>query len=481
MPRTLTLHVPAAAIAALLVVTGKGLAIGQSENDQERIASQLERMPAVMDSGGVPGIGLAILDAKEIVWQDGFGVRAENDPAPVDEHTVFEAASLSKPVVAFLALELVEAGQLDLDRPLQDYVAIPELADERAARITARMVLAHTTGLQNERIGDQPLALAFDPGERFSYSGEGFLLLQRVLEAVSGDSLDALARRLLLDPLGMTRSGFVWREEFASNAAIGHGNFRDPQVPTRPQTSRAPSSFHTTAHDYALFLRAILQNEGLRSTTYTEMFRSQVRVAPGIDWALGWALESAGSGDAAWHWGDNSNSGFTAFVMADLDRGSGIVYFANSRTGLSIVRHVLAILGGTHVAPDYMKYETHDAMTRIVRLAVEEAVRLRGALEGLREYEKLKTQFAAGAFPESLLNDLGYRFLSLNRPAAAVALFERNTREFPQSSNAFDSLGDGYAALGNRDAAITSYLKSYELDPRNERALKEADRLRGLP
>ena len=83
MPRTLTLHVPAAAIAALLVVTGKGLAIGQSEDDQERIASQLERMPAVMDSGGVPGIGLAILDANEIVWQDGFGVRAENDPAPV--------------------------------------------------------------------------------------------------------------------------------------------------------------------------------------------------------------------------------------------------------------------------------------------------------------------------------------------------------------------------------------------------------------
>jgi CubicO group peptidase (beta-lactamase class C family) len=466
---------------SLLFLTSGCFAIREREHERRPVAARLEYLPVMMDSGGVPGMAMAILDAGEIAWAGGFGVRSVKDSVPVDEHTVFEAASLSKPVTAYVALKLVEAGQLHLDQPLGGYIAIPELADERAGRITIRMVLAHTTGLQNERIGDQPLTLAFDPGERFMYSGEGFLLLQRVLEAVSGESLDELTRRVLLEPLGMTRSGFMWRDEFASNAAVGHGGFRDLRTPTRPRTSRAPSSFHTTAHDYALFLRAVLQKEGLRSTTFAQMLASQVSVAPGIDWGLGWALETTGSARAAWHWGDNSNSGFTAFVMAYPDRGSAIVYFANSGTGLSIVRRVLAIVGGTHVAADFMNYEAYDSPTRITRLTVEEVTRLSGAREGLVTYEELKTRFAPSAFPESLLNDLGYRFLALNRPADAVALFERNAREFPRSSNAFDSLGDGYVALGNRDAAIVSYLKSYELDHHNERALKEVERLRGLP
>ncbi|HET9332645.1 MAG TPA: serine hydrolase [Gemmatimonadota bacterium] len=434
-----------------------------------------------MDSGGIPGMALAILEREEIAWVGGFGVRAKEDHSPVDEHTVFEAASLSKPVVAYVTLALVEAKRLDLDRPLLDYVAIPELADDRAGRITTRMVLAHMTGLQNERIGDQPLTLAFDPGERFRYSGEGFLLLQRVLETVSGKSLDELSRTVLLEPLGMMRSGFVWRDDFMSNAAVGHGNFRDPLTPTHPPVGRAPSSFHTTAHDYALFVRSILRQEVLSSTTFEDMFAGHVHVAPGIDWGLGWALETTDGERAAWHWGDNSNSGFTAFVLAYPDHGNAILYFANSRTGLSIVRGILAILGGTHVAADYMNYETHDAPTRRVRLAIDGAARLRGGQEGLRVYERLRTEFPSSAFPESLLNDLGYRFLRLNRPADAIAFFERNAQEFPRSSNAFDSLGDGYAASGDKNAAIASYLRSYELDPRNERALNEAARLRGEP
>ncbi len=104
-----------------------------------------------------------------------------------------------------------------------------------------------------------------------------------------------------------------------------------------------------------------------------------------------------------------------------------------------------------------------------------------GAGAGLELYDRLKAEFDASAFPETLLNTLGYRFLTLDRPADAVALFERNTREFPESSNAYDSLGDGFAALGNKDAAIASYRRSYELDPRNEHARREAERLAAEP
>src|SRR5215213_1478669 len=155
------------------------------------------RLRSLIDSAGVPGMSIAFLHNGTVAWTRGFGVRSVQDSAPVDENTVFEAASLSKPVVAYAALKLVDAGLLNLDRPLREYIDIPELTDQRANRITTRMVLSHTTGLQNERINGEPLALAFNPGEKFSYSGEGFRLLQRVLESITRESLDQLSRRLV--------------------------------------------------------------------------------------------------------------------------------------------------------------------------------------------------------------------------------------------------------------------------------------------
>jgi tetratricopeptide (TPR) repeat protein len=165
----------------------------------------------------------------------------------------------------------------------------------------------------------------------------------------------------------------------------------------------------------------------------------------------------------------------------DPEQRDAVVYFANSSTGLGIVREVLATVGGTHAAPGFMGYEAYDSPTRIVRHRLEGSIRMAGAAAGLELYDRLKAEFGTNAFPESLLNTLGYRFLALNRPTDAVALFERNAREFPQSSNAYDSLGDGFVALGNKEAAIASYRRSHELDPRNEHARREAERLAAEP
>jgi CubicO group peptidase (beta-lactamase class C family) len=468
--------------ASILLVAGCVYASSPGGGERtEPPVTEPTNLLSLMDSAGIPGMAMAVLDDGEIAWSKGFGVRGADGGHPVDENTVFEAASLSKPVMAYVALTFVDAGLLDLDRPLLEYAAIPELPDERAGRITARMVLSHTTGLQNERIGEERLVLAFDPGQRFRYSGEGFLLLQRALESITGESLDTLSRRTVLDSLGMTRSGFVWREDWAENAAVGHGEFESPRSPSRPVTARAPSSFHTTAHDYATFVRAVMRGHGLRRETFEQMSHPHVQVADGIEWGLGWALETSHGARALWHWGDNSNSGFTAFVYMNLDRQDAVVYFANSNTGLGIVREVLAVVGGGRAAPAFMGYEPYNSPTRIVRHRLEESIRSEGVAAGLEVYERLKNEFEASAFPESLLNTLGYRFLALERPVDAVALFERNVREFPGSSNAYDSLGDGLVKLGDKEAAIASYRKSHELDPRNEHARREAERLAAEP
>jgi len=474
---------PSARACLLALATAIPLQLSAQNRASHGGVAALERtLPALMDSGGIPGLAMAVVDNGRVRWARGFGVRGAPGSGAVDEHTVFEAASLSKPVLAYAALRLADRGVLELDRPLREYLPLPELAgDPRARGITARMVLSHTTGLQNERIGDAPLALAFAPGERFRYSGEGFVYLGRVLEAITGRPLETLMRREVLEPLRMKRSSFVWRDALAPNAATGHGGFGDVRTPTRPRAPRPPSSLHTTAHDYALFLAAMLRGSGLRPATRAAAFTPAVRVTDGIGWGLGWAVESGARGPLVWHHGDNSNTGFTSFAIADPARGAALVYLANSSTGLGVVEEVLRRAGGAfagpHPAVAWMDRERYDAPTRTVRLALERRMRT-GAAAGIALYRELRASHHAGAFPESLLNSLGYRLLAAGKHADAVALFELNAAEFPASANVHDSLGDGYDAAGDPARAIRSYERSLALDPGNTHAAERIAALR---
>jgi CubicO group peptidase (beta-lactamase class C family) len=447
------------------------------------IAARLaRRLPALIDSAGIPGMAIAVVTNKKVERIEAFGVRSVSDSSKVNANTVFEAASLSKPVLAYAALKLMDAGKLDLDRPLAEYMPNPDLKDARASRITARMVLNHTTGLQNERIGNDSLALAFDPGTRFRYSGEGYYYLGETLARIEEMSFADFMEKTVFAPLGMRRTSYRWESRFDSNAASGHGGFAEPRRQDRTSAARGVFSLRTTANDYALFLVAVLRGTGLRPATRKLMITPSVRVAPDIQWALGFALEGSGKSTIIWHHGDNSLSGFTAFLSADLERNIGLVYFANSTTGLSIVREVLATFDARpHPGVAWINYERYDAPARTARVALERKAVREGADSALAQYERLKTQQSAAVSGEALLNTLGYRMLDLRRPADAVALFRRNAQEFPQSANVYDSLGDGYAAAGRREDAIEAYKRSVALDPSNTHAvgaIRDLERLR---
>ena len=140
----------------------------------------------------------------------------------------------------------------------------PRLAhDERYKKITARIVLSHGTGLPNW--GGEQLTLRFEPGTAYGYSGEGFVFLQKVLERVTGRSLDELARREVFRPLGMTRSSFVWQERFAGDAAYGKDWLWNVAPANRytEAEANAAASLLTTATDYAKFVAAVLTGRGL--------------------------------------------------------------------------------------------------------------------------------------------------------------------------------------------------------------------------
>jgi CubicO group peptidase (beta-lactamase class C family) len=430
-----------------------------------------------MDSAQIPGVALAILDGGRLVWSGGFG-NADSQPGRINaSRTVFEAASLSKPVIAYAALKLVDAGQLDLDRPLVNYTSYPELAgDQRGQLITARMVLSHTTGLQNERHGAEALHFSFAPGTRFQYSGEGYALLGKAIESITHLSLADAMRSLVFQPLQMTRSSFIWEIRFADDAAIGHGRFGEARTPTRPRVGRAPSSLHTTANDYARFLQAVLTGEGLRPDSWRAMQAPAVDVAPGVGWGLGWAIERDSSGNILAHHGDNSDSGFMAFTMLDIPRQCGFVYFANSANGLSIAREIASIIPGPHPALALLNYEPYSSPTFTTRSRILRKLRSGGINAALAEFRSIHDA-DPGAAPETVLNDLGYSLLSQGKIEEAIRAFRENIAAYPESANVYDSIGDAYLAGGHRTAARDAYRRAVELDSTNSRARQLSDSL----
>ncbi|HJP85399.1 MAG TPA: serine hydrolase, partial [Gemmatimonadaceae bacterium] len=437
-----------------------------------------QQLPALIDSAMIPGLALAILDRGEIVWSGGFGERDTKGGKVSANHTVFEAASLSKPVVAYATLKLVDAGRLDLDKPLVNYASYPELgADARGQTVTARMVLSHTTGLQNERHGPtDSLRFSFDPGTRFQYSGEGYALLGKAIEAITGQSLAAAIDSLVFNPLGMTRSSFVWASRFADDAAIGRGPFGETRQPTRPTVARAPSSLQTTAVDYARFLAAVVDTVGLHPLTWQLMMTPAVEAAPNVSWGLGWAIEKDSLDYRIAHHGDNSNSGFTAFTMIDIPRQCGFVYLTNSNNGLSIAREVAALVPGNHPALALLNYPRYNSPYFVARARVARVVKARGIDAALAEYRQLADSDST-ATPESLLNDLGYYLLDQLRIEDAIRAFRANIAAYPRSPDVYEAIGDAYLAGGHRTAARDGYRRATELDSTKTRARRLADSL----
>ncbi len=329
------------------------------------------RFREAMRDHGIPGAQLAYChpDACETY---AYGVTGRGPNADVTDQTRFEAASLSKVIGTYIALRLVDQGKLDLDAPLRDYWPSPRTeADARAGKITARMVLNHTTGLPNWQISPSnpaidrtPLVTEFPSGTRFQYSGEGFYLLQKTIEHVTGVDWSTLAEREVFARLDMPASSYLTRPASAAFNAFGHE--RDGSVrPARTFSwENTAWTLVTNAHDYGNFIRrALYLGEGLAPATHRMMFaessdaddRSAPTPAdPFVSWGLGVGLQTTPGRKLVWHWGDNP--GFKAFFMLDPVTGESVVLFTNSENGPLTYREVLeAFLGkGEYPALDWV-------------------------------------------------------------------------------------------------------------------------------
>ena len=323
--------------------------------------AKADAFDAIMRGHGIPGAQLLWSHAGTSEEFD-YGVTRLHAADKVTPDTVFEAASLSKVLAAYIVMRMVDAGQMDLDAPLWNYWHSPRTRDNpQARRITARMVLDHTTGLKNWQVSPSspaidtaPLESLFEPGTRYSYSGEGFYLLQKTVEHITGTAWNELAGKEVFARFDMPDSSYVAVPAQESHRARGHD--ADGVPDDGPGHARANTAYTlvTNAHDYGNFIRgALLEGKGLAPATHALMLAEASDADdhampspadPYVSWGLGVGLQKVAGRTLVWHWGDNP--GYKAFFMLDPASGDYLILFTNSDKGLSTYKQVLNLFFG---------------------------------------------------------------------------------------------------------------------------------------
>jgi CubicO group peptidase (beta-lactamase class C family) len=300
----------------------------------------------------LPGFSIALIDQAEVAWTKGYGVLEAGGDKPVTDETIFQAASISKPVTAMTALNLVEKGLLDLDTDVNEVLRswyVPENEHTKGHKITLRGLLSHTAGLtvfgyrgypseaqlptlQQVLNGEppansEPVRVMQTPGKAFSYSGGGYVLIQQLMEDVTGRSLAGLAQELIFDKLGMTNSTFehLLPEAYVPQAAIAHRDNGDP-VPGKWHTypEQATASLWSTPSDLARLIVEVLKSHKDQSSLVLSTEMTRQMLTPQVGWmGLGYVIVEMDGWTRFDHPG--WNEGFHSYLAGYLGAGQGIV------------------------------------------------------------------------------------------------------------------------------------------------------------
>ncbi|RKN83549.1 serine hydrolase domain-containing protein [Ulvibacterium marinum] len=321
-------------------------ALNGKEISAARIDSFLNKQ---MDSVNMPGLSIAFINDGKIVLHRELGYADLESKKVVDELTLFEAASMSKTVFAYFVMQQVEKGILTLDEPLYKILPFEDLAyDERHKLFTARMVLAHTTGLPNWHEYQPPdpslnvpeghTYIMFEPGTQFSYSGEAYQYLVDVLAHLLDTDQEGLAkiyREEMAKPLGMDHAYFDWSEFIKEHRATGYFQDEDSGLNEAGTLKEfngfsAAGGIRTNALSFANFIIALMDEKGLKKHSFNEMFEIQSTVDDWSDidhWGLGIGIKETPYGIRYMHSGNNGD--YHAYFIMYKEQKSGWVFLTN--------------------------------------------------------------------------------------------------------------------------------------------------------
>jgi len=354
-------------------------------------------IPELMQKAQVPGMAIAIFNQNHAVYKKTFGYSNALTKSPLKSTTNMYGASLSKPVFAMLVMKLVEQGKLDLDKPLQQYLPEPIYNylhlkrwhddysslknDTLYQRITARMCLDHTSGFPNWRwdLPDQKLRVVHVPGKRYSYSGEGMVYLQVVLEKMLGKSLEQLADELIFGPLGMKSTAYTFLPSYEKDYAWGHNAKGGLYEKDKDNEARSPSTMETTLDDLSLFVEGVLQDRIVNKKTRALMFSPQIRLrsvmqmGPNslkdtdandgiqLSYGLGFGLLKSPFGWGAFK--EGHGDGFQHYMILFPQQKTAVLIMTNSDNGEGMFRKLLELTIADKYTPwKWQRYIPHPGL-----------------------------------------------------------------------------------------------------------------------
>jgi CubicO group peptidase (beta-lactamase class C family) len=360
-----------------------------SKLDKSKIsfASLDKKIKSLMKAGQVHGLAVAVFNNNEPLYKKTFGYKNSETKDGIKSSTNFYGASLSKAVFATLVMKFVEEGTIDLDTPLQSYLPKPiydykpskkwhdnynDLRnDSLYKKITARMCLSHTTGFPNWRWDekDEKLRVNFTPGTRYSYSGEGLVYLQVVLEKLLGNTLEEMMEQKLFSPLGMKMSSYQWQRRFEQDYCIGHNSMGKLYEKDKDNDARAASTLETTLEDYTLFTKAVLNGALMKASTKNKMFKTHIRIRSvqqmgplrfkdttanddiKLGYGLGWGILHSPYGIGAFK--EGHGDGFQHYSIIFPEQKKGIIILSNSDNAERIFKELLEVALGDTFTPWY--------------------------------------------------------------------------------------------------------------------------------
>ncbi|WP_298311781.1 serine hydrolase [uncultured Aquimarina sp.] len=321
--------------------------------DAKKIVSVDQFIKAYQEYYEIPGVSLALIKDGKLAYHQTYGIKNAYTEEKVDDTTLFEAASITKPVFGFAVMRLVERGEIDLDKPLYQYLPFEAIAhDERYKLITARHVLTHKTGFPNWAWmnDDGKLDIKFTPGTDYNYSGEGFEYLKRVVAHIIKKDINVLLQEEVLTPLGLEHTYFEKNEYLEKVVANGHFD----NMPTRidlPGKAGMAWSMHTEAKTFTNFILGLSTKKGLKPETYKQMFTIETTIAedegknrPGWEEYFGLSIhmEKTPFGNTFGHGGNNGDFKCLARMYQDLNMG--FVVFTNSNRGDQLYNALIEFL-----------------------------------------------------------------------------------------------------------------------------------------
>lgn len=469
------LHAPAAAQAT------------SAEEKARKIDEMMQTVHARRQFNG----SVLVADDGKVIFRKGYGLANMEWNIPNAPDTKFRLGSITKQFTSMLVLRQAERGKIKLDGKLSDY--LPYYRKDTGDQVTIHQLLTHTSGIPTytarpdmEKLGRQSFGveefvkqycsgdLEFTPGSRFAYDNSGYFLLGAILEQVSGKKYEELLREEILTPLGMKDTGYDHWETILPKRAAGYSRrltgfvtdgFLDMSIPY------AAGSLYSTVDDLYKWDQALYTDKLLSAEWKQKMWTPEKE-----NYAYGWIVVKPPAGP---------NSEIRTVTM----HGGGINGF-NTLIFRILESHQLIVLlnntGGAPLGPlqgailNILNDRPYSLPPQPVADALWPIIRDQGADAAIAKYREWK----AGPqglynFGEPQLNTLGYALLGAGRTQDAIAIFKLNVEVFLQSANVYDSLGEAYAAAGQKDLAIQNYEKSLQLNPRNTGAADALKKLKG--